>query len=50
MVYYQIRSHLEDYLLSDENIPGGMEGGLITVGLPICENFISWPSTILTDI
>ena len=34
-IYYQIYSFLEDYLLSDENIPIGVEGGLKAVGLPI---------------
>ena len=33
-VYY-ICSCLEDYLFSDENILGGVEGGLIKVRLPI---------------
>ena len=34
-VYYQINFFLEDYLLSDENMPIGVEGGLKAVGLPI---------------
>ena len=37
MVYFQICTCLEDYLLSDKSIPGGVEGGLIAVELPIGE-------------
>ena len=34
-LFYQICTDLEGYLLSDKNIPGGVEDGLIAVGLPI---------------
>ena len=34
-VYFQISACLEDYLLSDKNMLGGVEGGLIAVGPPI---------------
>ena len=45
-----IFDHLEGYLLSDENIPGGVEDGLIAVGLPIWYIFVRWPSTLLIAI